>query len=142
MGIGPQNLGAMGMSSSSHACGSPLNKIVGGKNKDKKKQKKYNKLAKDLNVNTATDTLIGPSGSHSMSKIRASMFDTKQLMKEIPVDKDGNKSFNGSKHQLNQDLNKADGGNRNGESKRSIGYKGKKGTEWYSLHQKDKYKKK
>ena len=32
MGIGPQNLGAMGMSSSSHGCGSPLNK-----NKDKKK---------------------------------------------------------------------------------------------------------
>ena len=30
MGIGPQNLGAMGMSSSSHGCGSPLNK-----NKDK-----------------------------------------------------------------------------------------------------------
>ena len=127
MGIGPQNLGAMGMSSSSHACGSPLNKIVGDKNKDKKNQKRYSKITKDLNVNTATDTLIGPSRNTRIANLKANSFDTKQRLNEIPADKDGNKNFSGNTPNPYKDMK---------------GYRGKKGTEYYSVHEKDKYKKK
>jgi len=119
MGIGPQNLGASGMSSKSHACGSPLNKIKGGGTKDKKNQKRYNQIAKDLNVNTAQDTLIGPSRSHRHAQLRGRGFDNMQRM-------DGIESFSGNTPNPYKDIK---------------GYRGKKGTEFYSIHNKNKYKK-
>jgi hypothetical protein len=122
MGIGPQNLGAMGVKSST----SPLNRIVGGGNKDKKKQKKYNQVTKDLNVNTTKDTLIGPSKNYSIAKLKGNSFDRVQRLNEIPADNDGVKRFNGNTPNPYKDLK---------------GYRGKKGTEYYTVHDKNKYKK-
>ncbi len=45
MGIGPQGLGSMGMSSKSAPCGSPLNKMS-----DKRKARKKAKAVKNLKV--------------------------------------------------------------------------------------------
>jgi len=118
MGIGPQNLGAMGMSSNSHACGSPLNKVVGGGDQDKK-NKRYNRIAKDLNVNTTKDTLIGPSKNYSIATLKGNSFDTRQRM-------DGVESFSG---------------NTPNPYKEVKGYRGKKGVEYYTVHDKNKYKK-
>ena len=121
MGIGPQNLGAMGVKSST----SPLNRIVGGGDKDKK-NKKYNRIAKDLNVNTTKDTLIGPSRNYSIANLKGNSFDTRQRMNEIPANKDGVKNFSGNTPNSYKDIK---------------GYRGKKGTEYYTVHDKNKYKK-
>jgi len=126
MGIGPQNLGAIGASSKSKPCGAPFNKIVGGNNKDKKRQKEYDKLAKDLNVNTTRDTLIGPSRNYSIANLKGNSFDTRQRMNEIPADNDGVKRFSGNTPNPYKDIK---------------GYRGKKGTEYYTVHDKNKYKK-
>ena len=49
----------------------PLYKVNG---KKKKKQKQYQNLANVLNVDTARDTIIGPSSSHTMASNRGTMF--------------------------------------------------------------------
>ena len=46
--------------------------------KKKKKQKQYQDLANVLNVDTARDTIIGPSSSRTMASSRGTMFAKQQ----------------------------------------------------------------
>jgi hypothetical protein len=85
--------------------------------KKKKPNKDYNKLADFLNVDTAKDTIIGPSRSYNMASNRGLFF---EKMKKYNSDKGGPQSI----------------GPTNSPQPRAI--KNKKNTEYYTIHKKIK----
>lgn len=96
-----------------------LNKIASSplnKNGNKKKNKKYQNLANFLNVDTARDTIIGPSSNYRGANAQGLHF---EKMKKYDYDKGGLQSI---------------GPTPNSGEMRAIRNKGK--TEYYTVHKK------
>ena len=83
--------------------------------KKKKPNKKYNKLADVLNVDTAKDTIIGPSKSYNMASNRGLFF---EQTKKYDSNKGGKQSIGPT------------------TSPQPKGIKNKRNTEYYTIHKK------
>ena len=87
------------------------------KNGNKKKNKKYQNLANLLNLDTARDTIIGPSRNYNIANSRGLFF---EKMKKYDSDKGGTQSI----------------GPTTSPQPRAV--KNKKNTEYYTIHKKRK----
>jgi hypothetical protein len=83
--------------------------------KKKKPNKKYNKLADFLNVDTVTDTIIGPSKSSNVAQQRGNSF---ERMKKYDFNKGGIQSMSTP------------------NTPRPKGIRNKRNTEYYTIHKK------